>query len=93
MRKPTIRQLVQAVRDVARLTGAHEVRYCFEGRFALALAAGWTLVISPDDAGRFRLEACLSGRTRATMWCLAADRRRLAELALAAAREAAALAV
>lgn len=90
--RPSIRETVHALRVISRATGAARATYCFEGRFAVPLAAGWVLVISPDDAGRFRVQAAHSGRVRATMWCLASDDDRLAELAAAAAREAAALA-
>lgn len=87
------KQLIEGVRTVADMAGAREATYCFEGRFAVQLDAGWSLVVSADDADRFRLDACLSGRRRATMWCLASDRARLADLAVAARDEAAALAV
>lgn len=94
MQRPSIKETVCAVRLVGRVVGASEATYCFEGRFAVPLAprSGWQLVISPDDAGRFRVQVALSGRVRATMWCLATDHDRLAELAWAAARESAALA-
>jgi hypothetical protein len=88
---PTIMQLVAAVRLVGASVGASEAIYCFEGRFAFQLDAGWWLVISPDSAQRFKIEACRGGRVLATMWCLAGDDARLAELASSAAKEAAAL--
>ena len=92
MGKPTITQLVAAIKLVGASVGAREAVYCFEGRFAFQLGAGWWLAVSPDDAGRFRIEACRGGRVRATMWCLAGDDARLAELASMAAEEATALA-
>jgi len=91
MQRPSIIELVRAVRLVAATVGVTEATYCFEGRIAVPLAAGWSLVLSSDDAGRIRVEACHSGRVRATMWCLVGDDDRLAELASAAEREAAAL--
>jgi hypothetical protein len=91
MQRPSIYELVRAVRTVAATVGATTATYCFEGRIAVSLEAGWSLVLSSDDAGRFRVEACHSGRVRATMWCLADDDDRLAELASSAEREAAAL--
>ena len=91
VRKPSFSQLVRALKIVGAATGAREATYCFEGRFAFPLDAGWWLAISMDDAERFRLEACREGRVRATMWCLADAGVRLAELASAAAREAVAL--
>lgn len=89
--KPTTRDLTNALAMIAELIGARRADYCFEGRFRFELGGGWSLVISADDAGRFRLEACLRSRVRRTLWCLADDRRRLAALVMAAQREAAAL--
>jgi hypothetical protein len=89
--RPTATQLISAVRRAAILLGVGRATYCFEGRFRLPLAGDWALLISSDDAGRLRLEACLSGRVRATMWCLASDRERFAELVGAVSEEAAAL--
>jgi hypothetical protein len=93
MQRPTIRETVRALKLIGRIVGASEATYCFEGRFAVPLApgSGWWLVISPDDAGRFRVGVARSGRVRASMWCLVGDDDRLAELASSAAREAAAL--
>lgn len=89
--RPSIQQLIRAVRRAAILLDAGSATYCFDGRFRLALAGDWSLVISADSAGRLRLEACLSGRVKATMWCLASDTRRFVELVGAASEEAAAL--
>lgn len=91
MQRPSVRELVHGVKLVAGVVGATKATYCFDGRVRVDLAAGWSLVISPDDAGRLRIEAWRSGRARATMWCLAGDDDRLAELAAAARQEAAAL--
>lgn len=91
MSKPTVRELVRAAKVLAAALGVTTATYRFDGRVALPLADGWSLAISPDYAGRFRLEACHSGRVVATMWCMARDRARLAELAVAARSEAAAL--
>lgn len=91
MKRASIRQLVHAAKLVGEATGVERATYCFEGRLMVPLAAGWALVLSMDDAERLRIDACLSGRVRASMWCLADDEERLAELALAAEAEAAAL--
>lgn len=91
MKRATIRQLVHAAKTVGEVLGVERATYCFEGRLMVPLGAGWALVLSMDDAERLRIDACLSGRVRATMWCLANDETRLAELALAADAEAAAL--
>lgn len=89
--RPTLQQLAAAVHVAADVLDAHAAMYCFEARFAFALEAGWNLHISPDDAGRFRLDAVLAGRVRASMWCRVDDHERLAELVTAARDEASAL--
>lgn len=86
--RPDLQQLALALRLVGETLGESSATYCFDGRFAFALDGGWKLVISPDDAGRLRLEAVLADRVRVTMWCLAHDDKRLAELAWAAKYEA-----
>lgn len=93
MHRPSVKSLVGAARALGAEVGVREATYCFGGRIALELAPDWRLLISPDDAGRFRLEVARSDRVIATMWCLERDRARLAELGRSAKIEAAALAV
>lgn len=89
--RPTVDQFASALRIVGANLGAGHADYCFEGRFQFPLGNGWSLVISPEDAGRIRLDACLRGRPRATMLCAVSNETRLAELAVAARDEALAL--
>jgi hypothetical protein len=89
--KPTLHQLLASVHRAGRLLGTGRATYCFEGRFKLDLGADWALVISADYAGRFRLEACRSGRVLATMWCAAGDQQRFDDLVLSARAEVAEL--
>lgn len=89
--RPTTAETVSTLKLAGHLLGATEAAYCFEGRFRFELGGEWSIVISPDDAGRFRLDACHRSRPRATMWCAAADRARLRALVLAARDEALAL--
>ena len=89
--KPSTAETVSALKFVAQLLGVTEADYCLQGRFRFQIGGGWSLAISADDAGRFRLDACHRSRARATMWCLAADRTRLRALVLAARDEAIAL--
>lgn len=89
---PKTGALVRVLSLTARLLDAREADYCFEGRFRFDLGGDWSLVLSADDAGRFRLDACLRSRVRATMWCRWDDEDRLTALVLSASREAAALA-
>ena len=92
MRRATVTEVVHAAKIVGALVGADSATYCFGGRIAVPLAGGWALALSPDDAERLRLEACLDGRVRVTMWALAGDDTRLAELVSQAVEEVAALA-
>lgn len=92
MKRATTRQLAHAAKVVGALVGARRATYQCGGRVAVPLESGWSLVLSADDAERVRVDACRSGRVRATMWVLAGDDARLAELASAARSEAAALA-
>lgn len=91
MRRATITQLAHAVKLVGTVVGAGSATYCLGGRVSVPLPADWSLSLSTDDAGRLRLEACLGGRVRRTMWCLVGDDLRLAELALSVLGETAAL--
>lgn len=82
MARPTDRQTIEVLRLVARTMGA-PVTYVYGGRFYFPLDERWALAISPDDAGRFRVEACFGGRPVSTMWSLGIDRERLADLVAA----------
>lgn len=87
-----MRQLASALHCAGALLEVERADYCFEGRFRFDLGDGWSLVISADDAGRFRLDACHLSRVRATLWTLAEDRARLRALVLSARHEVAAIA-
>lgn len=85
--RPSLRQFAIALKVIGAALEQSRV-HCNEGQFEFPLQAGWSLRVRPDDADRFRVEVVLSDRPRATMWCLASDHRRLAELAAAARDEA-----
>jgi hypothetical protein len=88
--RPLDRDTITALRLVGRVLGT-PTTYQLDGRFHFPLGGGWSLALSPDDAGRFRLGA-FYGRTEvATLWCLEGDRRRLADLALGLRSEVAGL--
>jgi len=91
MGRATTHDVVHAAKLVGLVAGVRTATYCCCGRLAVALGADWSLAISPDDARRLRIEACLDGRVVATMWAFAGDDRRLAELVRAALEETAAL--
>lgn len=88
--RPLDKNTVAALRLLGRLLG-EPCAYQLDGRFHFAVAPGWSLAVSPDDAGRFRLGAFYGAEEVATLWCLERDRRRLADLALGLRREIAAL--
>jgi hypothetical protein len=77
---PRDRDTITALRLVARALGA-ECAYWLDGRFWFPLSDSWALALSPDSAGRFRLAACYGRTEVATLWSLAGDWGRLADLA------------
>lgn len=89
--KPTDRQTIEILRFVARVLET-DAAYVFEGRFHFRLDSRWSVAISPESAGRFQVSVFRGARHRATLWVLAGDRDRLADLVLAAKAEVAALA-
>lgn len=66
----------------------------YEGVFHLPLdeAGDATLAVSPDSAGRIRIDTCVGGVRRATKWARTGDRARLASIIATARDETAALA-
>jgi hypothetical protein len=79
-RYPTDRQTVAALRVVGAALG-QSAAYWHEGRFWFPLSETWALAISPDSAGRFRMEACYGTTEVARLWVLPGDRGRMARLA------------
>jgi hypothetical protein len=77
---PTPLDLIGALRHVACVTGAE--CYLHEGRFHFPVDDDWSLALSPDSAGRVRVEASHRTRTVDIRWANVHDRSRLAELAL-----------
>lgn len=63
-----------------------------ERRYHFAVADGWTIAVSPESAGRFRLDACRYVRPVTTLWTLAGEDGRLAGCVLALRDQIAALA-
>lgn len=88
--RPTTAETVDALVTVRE---ALDTGHCYllDRRFWFGLDGAWALVVSPDDAGRFRVSVAHFGRIRASMWSRAGDRDRLADLARAARAEAQAL--
>jgi hypothetical protein len=92
MNSPTIREMLAATRIAANAVGATRADYVFDGRFRVALAGGWSLLLCPESAGRICVVACYRDRERARMWSPATDSARLTALARSAHSEALALA-
>lgn len=88
--RPTTAETVAALRCLRDALGQDDC-YWSEGRFYFPLASDVALALSPDDAGRFRVEACLGMAPLATMWVLARDLDRLGSVAAALEIEAVAL--
>lgn len=69
--------------DVLRYVGnllGQDVCWFLRGAFHFKLGNEWTVAISPESAGRFRVDTCHLTAARATKWCRAADRSRLESL-------------
>lgn len=87
MRKPTASQLSRAVLVAASVLESDRC-WAYGGKVWLRLGGDWHLAISPDDAGRFRLDACKASAISDTLWVLCEDESRLRVL-VQEAREAA----
>lgn len=65
---PSPQRTWQVLLQVRRQLGA-SVCWLYKGTYHFSLAVeGWTLAISPDSAGRFRLSACRGAHPVATVW-------------------------
>lgn len=51
--------------------------WVYQRRFHFSLGDGWTIALSPESAGRFRIEVCRWTRPVDTLWALARDDDRL----------------
>lgn len=88
--QPLHHQTIAALRLVGRVL-EQDCAYVDGARFVFPLGDEWALAISPDSAGRFRISACFGLAEVATLWALAENPRRLADLALGLRREITAL--
>lgn len=85
-RKPTKTQTYAAAIAVASALGLR-IGYVIDGAYHFRLVDGWTISLSAEDAGRFRLEACRWTDPVSTLWSLSDDHERLAALATEMAAE------
>lgn len=77
---PTSESMWTAVRAVSRHLGT-AVAWYHRGRFHFIVDHGdWTVALSPDSAGRIRVESCHLTAPRATRWVAATDLGRLIEV-------------
>lgn len=82
MGTPTAEQIYAALVHVDGALGGKSECWLFGRRYHFVLDDGWTVAISPDDADRFRLEACRWTLPRDTLWVSSGDHERLAELVI-----------
>lgn len=77
---PSTDELDEALTSVAA-TLDRWMAYYVEGAFHFPLGGGWTIAVSAESAGRFKIDACHRTVPRSTMWVLAQDHARLASVA------------
>lgn len=85
-RPPSDRDTYLTLVRVGALLGFRRVHH-YHGRYHFAFGDGWSLAVSPESAGRFRVEACRWGHPEATLWTFADDDDRLGGVVLAVAEE------
>jgi len=66
--------------DVAADVLGVDVCWFYRGGFHFRLYGDWTVSITPETAGRLRIETWSLLRLRDTRWCGAGDETRLAQL-------------
>lgn len=74
---PSPCRLARALLLAGALLGDYECFY-LRRRFHFVLSAGWSIAISTESAGRFRVEACQLSRPRNTLWSLDGEDEHLA---------------
>lgn len=81
---PTNGVTLDVLRTIGDLLG-QEVCWFLGGAYHFALAGDWTISLTPDSAGRYRIDRCHLGMSLGTKWCRADDQERLAFLVREAA--------
>lgn len=77
----------RALELTAELLGVR-VAYFYAGAYHFRVGArAWTIALTPESAGRFRIEACHWSRPAGSLFTLAADEDRLASVVTSLARE------
>jgi hypothetical protein len=57
--------------------------WLYQRRYHFSVGQGFTIALSPDSAGRFRVDTCRLTRTVSSLWVLGDDHDSLAGVALA----------
>lgn len=83
---PSEAQVLRALTAVSRALG-ERYAYWHKGAYHFTLAEGWTVALTPESADRFRIDACLYGASRSSLWSFSDDLDRLAAVVLGLARE------
>lgn len=74
---PSSSATMRALRAAAAVLRADRC-YAFRRSFHFAAAPGWTVALTPEAAGRFRVDACRSARPVSSLWCSDGEDGRLA---------------
>lgn len=77
--RPSDAAIFQTLLRVAALLG-ERYAYFHAGSYHFALDDEWSIAVSPESAGRFRVEGCRFAVPLDTLWALADDVERLAGL-------------
>jgi len=87
---PSEARVFQALVAVANALG-ERYAYWHQGSYHFTVGDGWTVALTPESADRFRIDGCLFGVARSTLWNFSDDLDRLAAVVVGLAREVRAL--
>lgn len=79
---PTGAETYEALLLIASVLGMHSC-WLYRRRYHFTVGEGWTIALSPDSAGRFRLDTCRHTRIESSLWVLGDDHASLACVAAA----------
>ena len=78
---PSPAETFAALQCIADVLGMHSC-WLYLRRWHFSVGGGWTIALSGDSAGRFRVDTCHLTRTVSTLWVLPEDRGSLAAIAV-----------
>jgi hypothetical protein len=76
---PSPAETFTALQRIADVLGMHTC-WLYQRRWHFSVGEGWTIALSPDSGGRFRIDTCRHTRTVASLWVLAEHRDSLADV-------------